>query len=100
MKYNAIKNLLTETSSQMKKLGVDMFSEYPQIMSEDTLFENYKLSLAEGLEGDAHEEFLELADLVREGVLIETVYGFKPQAQLIMPIFRKMWPQSFGCLTV
>lgn len=93
MKYSDVKSLLTETSASMKKQGVDMFTDYQQILSDEHLFEWYKESLAEGLDGSLREEFLQLSDNVRDGMLMETVYGFKPQSQLVMPIFRKVWPQ-------
>lgn len=100
MQFNAIKSLLTETAKSMKKQGVDVTANYPQIMSDDALFDYYKEALSEGLDPTMATEFKEMSDLVRQGILAETVYGFKPQAQLIMPVFRKMWPQSNGCLTM
>ncbi len=92
MQYNDLRTLLQETAKSMKKQGVDVNSNYPQIMSDDTLFDYYTEALSEGLNDQMKGEFKEISQLVRKGILAETVYGFKPQAQLIMPVFRKMWP--------
>lgn len=92
MQYKAVKTLLQETAKSMKKQGVDVTSNYPQLISDDTLFDYYTDALSEGLNEQMKGEFKEMSELVRRGILAETVYGFKPQAQLIMPVFRKMWP--------
>jgi len=92
MQYNAVKTLLQETSKSMKKQGVDVVANYPQILADDALFDYYVDALSEGLESGIKEEFKSMSGLVREGILAETVYGFKPQAQLILPVFRKVWP--------
>lgn len=94
MNYNDVKSLLTETYNTMSNHGVDINSDYRTVLADDALFDTYKSSLAEGLDNTMKEEFMHMSDLVREGIITETVYGFLPQAQLIMPIFRKMWPQS------
>lgn len=93
MRFNDVKTLLTETSKQMTKHGVDVNADYKTMLADDSLFDIYKNSLAEGLNGDMQLEFLQMSDQVRSGLLSETVYGFLPQSQLVMPIFRKMWPQ-------
>jgi hypothetical protein len=92
MQYSAVKSLLQETAKSMKKQGVDVVANYPQILADDALFDYYVEALSEGLELNMKDEFKTMSGLVREGILAETVYGFKPQAQLILPVFRKMWP--------
>ena len=41
MQYNAVKTLLQETSKSMKKQGVDVVTNYPQILFDDALFDYY-----------------------------------------------------------
>jgi len=92
VRFNDLKCLLKETATTMKKFGVDPTTNYNQVLADDSMFSVYTESLAEGLSGDVKNEFMELSGHVREGMLLETVYGFNPQAPLIMPIFRKYWP--------
>lgn len=87
-----VRDFLTESASTMKKFGANTISDYKMILAENTLYEAYKESLAEGLEGEVRESFMTMADMVREPLLTETAYGFSPIAPLTMPIFRRMWP--------
>jgi len=92
-KFQQTKKLLTETEQFMGKHGVHPIGNYREILAEDTLFDLYVDSLAEGLREDVKTEFKTIAPSLREGLLSETAYGFNPVAPLVMPIFRKMWPQ-------
>ena len=92
MSTNATRGFLTESANTMKRMGVNTYSDYRMILSEDALFDSYKQSLAEGLSGEVRESFLDISDKVRESMFAETAYGFSPIAPLTMPIFRKLWP--------
>ena len=91
--YSAMKGLLRETEQFMGKHGAHPISDFQTILAEDSLFDLYSNSLSEGLDGKVKEEFDVYANQVRKGLLAETVYGFSPVAPLVMPIFRRMWPQ-------
>lgn len=89
-----IRGILQESTSLMKKFGMNTYSDYRTIMTENTLFDTYTKSLAEGLEGDVRSSFLEMSELMRGQVSLNesSAYGFNPIAPLTMPIFRKFWP--------
>lgn len=91
--YNQMKGLLKETTSFMGKHGAHPISDFQTILAEDSLFDLYSNSLSEGLSPMMKEEFDTYSQQVRNGLLAETVYGFNPVAPLVMPIFRRMWPQ-------
>jgi hypothetical protein len=91
--FNQMKGLLRETEQFMGKHGAHPISDFQTILAEDSLFELYANSLSEGLSGTMKEEFDVYSEQVRKGMLSETVYGFNPVAPLVMPIFRRMWPQ-------
>jgi hypothetical protein len=78
----------------MSKFGVDTTTDYNQILSDYNLFFVYTDALAEEVQIEIKDEFKEISQLVREGLLVETVYGFSPQAPMVMPVVRKLWPQS------
>ena len=85
---NVTRGFLTESVNTMSKMGFDPYANYKEILSEDVLFDRYKNSLAEGLEGDVKSSFLTMADHMRTGLLTteSTAYGFTPIAPLTMPI--------------
>lgn len=92
--YKNVRKLLQETSTGMQKMyGLNTVTDHLKIINDDTAFDSYKRHLAEGLEGDVKEEFLDMSDLVRNCLINETVYSYNPQSQFVMPIFRKFWPQ-------
>ncbi len=91
--YQQIRGLLKETEQFLGKHGAHPISDFTTILQEDSLFDLYSNSLSEGLDGKMREEFSTYSEQVRQGLLTETVYGFNPVAPLVMPIFRRMWPQ-------
>jgi len=91
--YQQMKGLLKETEQFLGKHGAHPISDFTTILQEDSLFDLYSNSLSEGLDGKMREEFSTYSEQVRQGLLTETVYGFNPVAPLVMPIFRRMWPQ-------
>jgi len=91
--FSAMKGLLRESTAFMGKHGAHPIADFQTILAEDSLFELYSNSLSEGLSEPMKEEFDVYSQQVRNGLLAETVYGFNPVAPLVMPIFRRMWPQ-------
>ena len=86
------RGFLTESVHTMNKFGLDPYANYKEILSEDSLFDNYSKSLAEGLEGEVKSSFLNMANHMRGSLVSEsTAYGFSPIAPLTMPIFRRTY---------
>lgn len=81
------RGFLTESVHTMNKMGLDPYANYKEILSEDALFSNYSQALAEGLEGEVKESFLNMSNHMRGSLVSEsTAYGFSPIAPLTLPI--------------
>lgn len=96
MANTQVKYLLSETYNFLnERYGVDVRRDLQQILAEDTLWNAYKESLAEGLEGIHRETFNILAENTRKWILNEAnlTTGFSPYYQLVLPILRIFFPR-------
>lgn len=86
--------MLRETASYFASKGIQMTNHQgiEEILSESSLFNDYKAHLCEGLEADQVENFEQLMDNARLSILQESqVAGIQQIAGLSMPTIRKMW---------
>lgn len=86
--------MLRETADYFASKGIQMTNHQgiEEILSESSLFEDYKNHLCEGLEADQVDNFTQLMDNARVSMLQESqVAGIQQIAGLSMPTIRKMW---------
>lgn len=86
--------MLRETANYFASKGIQMTNHQgiEEILSETSLFNDYKAHLCEGLEADQQENFEQLMDNARVSMLQESqVAGIQQIAGLSMPTIRKMW---------
>lgn len=86
--------ILREAASFFQDQGISMTSAQgmQEILSEQTLFNEYKARLLEGMEAEDAENFSQLLDNSRMEILRESsVAGIQQVAGLSMPTLRKMW---------
>jgi len=87
-------DVLREAAEFFANKGIQMTSHQgmEEILSEQTLFNEYKDHLLEGMEPDQVENFNQLMDNARTSMLQEaSVSGVQQIAGLSMPTIRKMW---------
>jgi len=87
-------DVLREAAEFFADKGIQMTSHQgmEEILSEQTLFNEYKDHLLEGMEPDQIENFNQLMDNARTTMLQEaSVSGVQQIAGLSMPTIRKMW---------
>jgi len=87
-------DVLREAAEFFADKGIQMTSHQgmEEILSEQTLFAEYKDHLLEGMEPDQVENFNQLMDNARTTMLQEaSVSGVQQIAGLSMPTIRKMW---------
>jgi hypothetical protein len=87
-------DVLREAAEFFADKGIQMTSHQgmEEILSEQTLFNEYKEHLLEGMEPDQIENFNQLMDNARTTMLQEaSVSGVQQIAGLSMPTIRKMW---------
>jgi len=87
-------DVLREAAEFFADKGIQMTSHQgmEEILSEQTLFNEYKDHLLEGMEPDQIENFNQLMDNARTQMLQEaSVSGVQQIAGLSMPTIRKMW---------
>jgi len=87
-------DVLREAAEFFADKGIQMTSHQgmEEILSEQTLFNEYKDHLLEGMEPDQVENFNQLMDNARTTMLQEaSVSGVQQIAGLSMPTIRKMW---------
>lgn len=87
-------NVLREAAEFFADKGIQMTSHQgmEEILSENTLFNEYKEHLCEGMEPDQIENFEQLMENARTTMLQEaSVSGVQQIAGLSMPTIRKMW---------
>ena len=94
MDFNNMKQLLTESNGMMMKQGVNPNTQFTDVLTEQTYFDMYVRSLAEGLDPVQTNEFVSISGLIRESLLTETVYGGSPHSKMVLPIFRKFWQNN------
>ena len=87
-------DMLSETAEYFADKGIQMTSHqgFEEILSESSLFNDYKNHLCEGMEANQIENFEQLMDNARVTMLQEaSVSGIQQIAGLSMPTIRKMW---------
>jgi hypothetical protein len=91
---DSFSNMLRETAEYFADKGISISNHQgmEEILSEESLFQEYKERLCEGMEADQIENFSQLMDNARTTMLQEaTVDGIQQIAGLSMPTIRKMW---------
>jgi len=86
--------MLSETADFFADKGIQMTTAqgFEEILSEQSLFNEYKNHLTEGMEADQIENFQQLMENARLHMLQEaSVSGIQQIAGLSMPTIRKMW---------
>lgn len=64
---------------------------FEDIITDQTLYEDYMSHLTDGFEATECSQLREMADSTREGILTESLEGVQPYASLTMPILVKLW---------
>lgn len=86
---------LREAAEQFNEAGINMIRSFDEIISEETTFSEYKNKLTESMTADEAEQFEQLMDNQRLGILKESsISGITPLAGLSMPTVRKMWVRT------
>lgn len=90
--YSAI---LKEAHDYFAQNNIDMVSGYSEIISEDSLFNEYVNKLTKGLDADESAQITQILNNQRVVTLQEaTVNQISPISGLAMPTVRKMWSKT------
>jgi len=106
-KYDVLDNvgmtsLLEDMNGTLRSMSVDLESptDFHRVLSESDIRDMYISNLAEGIEDHEKPLFTRLANNVAQSLLPRNVItemnisaAFNPQARLILPLFRFMWPR-------
>lgn len=89
---DAFSEMLKETNDLFKSHGINMFTKFSDIITENTLYQSYTDKLQEGLSEDDASQMQALFDNQRLAFINESTLGdIAPIAGLSMPMLRKTW---------
>lgn len=90
----AIKEVLKETYSSVKRTGLNPIKDMPHILENDSYFNSYVGGLSEGLSGNLREDFITLCENTRQAMVTESyVTNYVPYQSLVFPILRMFFPR-------
>jgi hypothetical protein len=85
---------LKSAQVQFNESNINILGEgYQEVVNDDTLFEDYKDIMMQGVDADDVETMGQLIDNSRLVTLRESMSGITPISSLSVPTLRKLWPR-------
>jgi len=93
-KKDGFYEVLQECKAAFEENHINILGEgYQEIVSDDTLWEDYKTQMLKGVDPDEVDQLDQLLENSRLSTLQESLSGITPISSLSVPTIRKLWPR-------